>query len=164
VAGERRMRRRRHLEGGVVAALDVVEPEDAEPKAAIYRRAGINSPRRMAGRPSAVAFTARGRRCARGRPQCAEDEMMRTTITHSHRQVGATRRPGIFVAFLRAFLSSGVPERAPEGRGWPGLAGSMKAQIRANTRIRGRDWADLRRPDEKNARRGPRRACEWRCS
>jgi hypothetical protein len=25
----------------------------------------------------------------------------------------------------------------------------MKAQIRAKTRIRGRDWADLRRPDEK---------------
>jgi hypothetical protein len=40
----------------------------------------------------------------------------------------------------------------------------MKAQIRAKTRIRGRDWADLRRPDEKNACRGPHRACEWRCS
>jgi hypothetical protein len=40
----------------------------------------------------------------------------------------------------------------------------MKAQIRAKTRIRGRDWADLRRPDEKNACRKPRRACEWRCS
>jgi hypothetical protein len=25
----------------------------------------------------------------------------------------------------------------------------MKAQIQAKTRIRGRDWADLRRPDEK---------------
>jgi hypothetical protein len=40
----------------------------------------------------------------------------------------------------------------------------MKAQIRAKTTIRGRDWADLRRPDEKNTCRGPRRACEWRCS
>jgi hypothetical protein len=25
----------------------------------------------------------------------------------------------------------------------------MKAQIRAKTRIRGRDWTDLRHPDEK---------------
>jgi hypothetical protein len=28
----------------------------------------------------------------------------------------------------------------------------------------GVDWADLRHPDEKHACRGPRRACEWRCS
>jgi hypothetical protein len=74
---------------------------------------------------------------------------MRTTIAHSHRQVGATRRAGIFLAVLHAFLSSGVPEHAPEGRGWPGLAGWMKAQIWAKTRIWGRDWADLRRSDEK---------------
>jgi hypothetical protein len=78
----------------------------------------------------------------------------RPMTARSRRQVGATRRAGIFVAFSRAFLSSGVPERAPEGRGWSGLAGWMKAQIRAKTRIQGRDWADLRRPDEKNARRG----------
>jgi hypothetical protein len=89
---------------------------------------------------------------------------MRTTTTHSRRQVGATRRARIFLAFSRAFLSSGVPERAPEGRGWPGLVGWMKAQIRAKTRIRGRDWADLRHPDEKKGCRGPRQACEWRCS
>jgi hypothetical protein len=79
---------------------------------------------------------------------------MRTTTAHSRRQVGATRRAGIFLAFSRAFLSSGVPERAPKGRGWPGLAGWMKAQIRAKTRIRGRDWADLRRLDEKKGAGG----------
>jgi hypothetical protein len=79
---------------------------------------------------------------------------MRTTTAHSRRQVRATRRAGIFLAFSRAFLSSGVPEHAPEGRGWPGLAGWMKAQIQAKTRIRGRDWADLRCPDEKMGARG----------
>jgi hypothetical protein len=67
----------------------------------------------------------------------------------SRRQLGATRRAGSFLAVSRAFLSSGVPERAPEGRGWPGLAGWMKAQIRAKKRNRGRDWAVFRRPDEK---------------
>jgi hypothetical protein len=56
---------------------------------------------------------------ARGRRRCAEDETMRTTTAHSRRQVRATRRAGIFLAGLRAFLSSGVPERAPEG--WDGL-------------------------------------------
>jgi hypothetical protein len=30
----------------------------------------------------------------------------------------------------RVFVSSGVPERASESRGWPGLAGWMKAQFR----------------------------------
>jgi hypothetical protein len=80
-------------------------------EAAIYRRAGINSPRRVVGRPSAGTFTARGRRCARGRRRCAEDETMRTTTAHSRRQVGATRRAGIFLAFSHAFLSSGVPKR-----------------------------------------------------
>jgi hypothetical protein len=74
---------------------------------------------------------------------------MRTTTVLSRRQVGATRRAGTFLAVSRAFLSSGVPERAPEGRGWPGLAGWMKTQIRAKTRNRGRDWAVFRRPDEK---------------
>jgi hypothetical protein len=101
---------------------------------------------------------------ARGRRRCAEDETIRTTTAHSRRQVGATRRAGIFLAVSHAFLSSGVPERAPGGRGWPGLAGWMKAQIWAKTRIRGRDWADLRRLDEKNGCQGPRRAREWRCS
>jgi hypothetical protein len=91
--------------------------------AVLYRRAGIKSPRRMAGRPSAAAFTARERRCVRERRRCAEDETMRTMTAHSCRQIGATRRAGIFFAFLRAFLSSGVPERAPEGWGWPGLTG-----------------------------------------
>jgi hypothetical protein len=93
----------------------------------------------------------------RGRRDDEDDD--RPTTAYSHRKVGSTRRAGIFVAFSRAFLSSGVPERAPEGRGWPGLAGWMKAQIRAKTWIRGRDWADLHRPDEKNGCRGPRRAC-----
>jgi hypothetical protein len=66
---------------------------------------------------------------ARGRRRCVEDETMRTTTAHSRRQVGATRRARIFLAVSRAFLSSGVPEHAPEGRGWSGLAGWMKAQI-----------------------------------
>jgi hypothetical protein len=39
----------------------------------------------------------------------------------SRRQVGATRRVGSFLAYSRTFLSSEVPERAPEDRGWPGL-------------------------------------------
>jgi hypothetical protein len=78
---------------------------------------------------------------------------MRTTTAHSRQQVGATRRAGIFLAVSRAFLSSGVPERAPEGRGWSGLAGWMKAQIRAKTRIRGHDWTDLRHPDKKRVPR-----------
>jgi hypothetical protein len=86
---------------------------------------------------------------ARERRRCAEDDTMRTTTALSRRQVGATRRTGNFLAVLRAFLSSGVPERAPEGRGWPGLTGWMKAQIRAKTRNRGRDWAVFRRLDEK---------------
>jgi hypothetical protein len=51
---------------------------------------------------------------------------------------------------LRFFISSRVPERASESRGWPGLAGWMKAQIRAKTRNRGRGWAEYHRPDEKN--------------
>jgi hypothetical protein len=63
-----------------------------------------------------------------------------------------------------AFISSGVPERAPGDRGWPGLAGWIKAKIRGKTRNRGRDWAEYRRPDVKNGRRGPRRGDGWRCS
>jgi hypothetical protein len=69
-----------------------------------------------------------------------EEDAMRTTTALSRRQVGATRRAGSFLAVSRAFLSSGVPERALEGRGWPGLAGWMKAQIRAKSRNRERDW------------------------
>ena len=69
-----------------------------------------------------------------------------------------------FLGVSRAFASSGLPERAPVGRGWPGLAGWMKAQIRVKTRNRGRDWAEFRRPDEKKGCRGPRRGDEWRCS
>jgi hypothetical protein len=52
---------------------------------------------------------------------------MRMTTVHSRRQVWATPRAKIFLAFSRAFISSGVPERVPEGRGWPRLAGWMKA-------------------------------------
>jgi hypothetical protein len=74
---------------------------------------------------------------------------MRTTTALSHRQVGATRRAGTFRAVSRAFVSSRVPERAPVGRGWPGLAGWMKAQIREKMRNQGRDWAVFHRPDEK---------------
>jgi hypothetical protein len=40
---------------------------------------------------------------------------------------------------IPVFLSPGVPERTPEGRGWPGLAGWMKAQLRAKTRNREHD-------------------------
>jgi hypothetical protein len=40
----------------------------------------------------------------------------------------------------------------------------MKAQIRAKTRNRGRGWAEFRRPDVKNGRRGPSRGDGWRCS
>jgi hypothetical protein len=87
---------------------------------------------------------------ARGRRRCVEDETMRTTTELSRRQVRAIRLAGIFFATSRAFLSSGVPERASEGRGWTGLAEWMKAQIRAKSRNRGRDWANFRRPDEKN--------------
>jgi hypothetical protein len=42
----------------------------------------------------------------------------------------------------RVFVSSGVPERASENRGCPGLSGWMKAQIQAKTRNRGRGWAE----------------------
>jgi hypothetical protein len=42
----------------------------------------------------------------------------------------------------RVLVSSGVLERASESRGWHGLSGWMKAQIRAKTRNRGRDWAE----------------------
>jgi hypothetical protein len=38
-----------------------------------------------------------------------------------------------------AFLSSGVSERATGDRGWPGLAGWIKAQIRGETRNQGHD-------------------------
>jgi hypothetical protein len=53
-----------------------------------------------------------------------------------------------------AFLSFGVPERALGDRGWPGLAGWMKAQIRGKMRNRRRDWTVFRRPDEKTAAGG----------
>jgi hypothetical protein len=89
--------------------------------AALYRRAGINSPRRVAGRPSAAAFTARGRRCVRRR-RCAEDETMRTTTAHSRQQVGATRPAGTRGNFPRLFacVSFVRSPRACPGR--PGMA------------------------------------------
>jgi hypothetical protein len=65
---------------------------------------------------------------------------------------------------VSAFLLSGVPERAPGDRGWPGLVEWIKAQIRGKTRNRGRDWAKYRRPDVKNDRRGPSQGDGWRCS
>jgi hypothetical protein len=55
-----------------------------------------------------------------------------TTTALFRLQVGATRRAGTFLGVSHVFVSSGLPERAPgEGRGWPGLSGWMKAQIRA---------------------------------
>jgi hypothetical protein len=79
---------------------------------------------------------------------------MRTTTALSRRQVGATRHARNFLAVSRAFLSSRVPERAPEGRGWPELAGWMKAQIRTKKRIRWHDWTVFHRPDEKKGCQG----------
>jgi hypothetical protein len=64
----------------------------------------------------------------------------------------------------RIFVSSRVPERASESRGWPGLAGWMKAQIRDKTRNRGRDWPEYHRSDEKMRCRGPTQGDGWRCS
>jgi hypothetical protein len=55
---------------------------------------------------------------------------------------------------IPAFLSSGVPERAPGDRGWSGLAGWMKAQIRGKMKHRGRDWTIFRCPNEKTAAGG----------
>jgi hypothetical protein len=86
---------------------------------------------------------------ARGRRRCAEDETMTTTALSLADKSGATRRAGNFLAVSRVFLSSGVPESAPEGRGWPGLVGWMKAQIQTKTTIQGHDWTDLCRSDEK---------------
>jgi hypothetical protein len=40
------------------------------------------------------------------------------------------------------------------GRGWPGLARWMKAQIRAKTRNRGRDCAVFHRSNEKKTAEG----------
>jgi hypothetical protein len=80
--------------------------------------------------------------------------MMRTTTALSRRQLGATRRAGSFLTVSRAFLLSKVPERAPKGRGWPGLARWMKARIRAKTRNRGRDWAIFCRSDGKKGAGG----------
>jgi hypothetical protein len=42
---------------------------------------------------------------------------MRTTTALSRRQVGASRCAGTFRTVFRAFVSSGVPERAPGGAG-----------------------------------------------
>jgi hypothetical protein len=72
----------------------------------------------------------------------------------SHRQSGP----------VPAFLSSGVPERASGDRGWPGLAGWIKAQIQGETKNQGRDWAEYRHPDVKNGRQGPSQGDGWRCS
>jgi hypothetical protein len=43
---------------------------------------------------------------------------------------------------LRVFDSSGVPKRASESRGWPGLSGWMKARFRVKTRNWGHGWAE----------------------
>jgi hypothetical protein len=73
----------------------------------------------------------------------------------SHRQSGP----------VPAFLSFGVPERTPGGRGWPGLSGWIKALFRRKMRNRRSGWAELRRSDErKKGVRGPHRGDGWRCS
>jgi hypothetical protein len=58
----------------------------------------------------------------------------------------------------RIFVSSGVPERASESRGWPGLAGWMKAQIWTKTRNPEHGWAEYCYPDEKNDLSRPHQA------
>jgi hypothetical protein len=134
--------------------------------AMIYRRAGINSPRRVAGRPSAAAFTACRRRCAR------EDDDARKTRRWGRRPPTLTDRSGPHDArefsspFRARFFCPECPSaplKAGDGLGSPD-GWRPRSGRRVKSRIRGRDWADLRRPDEKNGCQGPRRACEWRCS
>jgi hypothetical protein len=89
-------------------------------RSAINRRPRINSHRRVeATRSSATGFY-RGRRLA--------------FLADKSGPPGARE---LSLDVSRAFVSSGHPERAPRSRGWPGLAGWMKAQIRAKTRNRG---------------------------
>jgi hypothetical protein len=76
------------------------------------------------------------------------NKLMMGNYPSSRQHRGPARRFAHF-CFVRS------PEHASESRGWPGLAGWMKAQIRAKTRNRGRDWAEYRRPDEKIGCRGP---------
>jgi hypothetical protein len=85
---------------------------------AIYKRAGINSPRRVAGRPSAVAFTARGRRCAekktmRERRDDEDDDRPLSPISRGHTTRGNFPRRFARVSFVRS-------PRARPGR--PGMA------------------------------------------
>jgi hypothetical protein len=142
-----------------------LDPCPASPKrggVGRYRSSSLESSSLTTGAP--LAGCASSGLCGGGGRRCTEDDAMRTTTALSRRQVGATRCAGTFLGVSRAFVSSGVPERTPGGRGWPGLAGWMKAQIRVKTRNRGRDWALFRRPDEKKGCRGPRRVHGWRCS
>jgi hypothetical protein len=64
----------------------------------------------------------------------------------------------------RAFVSSGVPERSPGGRGWPGLSRRMKGLIRTKSTSQGRDWAVFVHPDGKKGSWGPRQGDGLRCS
>jgi hypothetical protein len=76
---------------------------------------------------------------------------MRTTIALSRRQVGATRRAGTFIGFSRAFVSSGLPERAPGGLG---IAWARRMDESPNPGENEEPGARLglfRRPDKKMA-------------
>jgi hypothetical protein len=86
-----------------------------------------------------------------------ETKLMAGNYPSCRRHHGPARRFTLFVSF-------GVPERASESRGWSGLAGWMKAQIRAKTRNRRRGWAEYRCPNEKMSCRGPTQGDGWRCS
>jgi hypothetical protein len=57
--------------------------------------------------------------------------------------------------------SPSAPRGTEVGVGSPDV---FRGQIRTKTWNRGRDWAELRRPDGKNVDRGPRREDEWGCS
>jgi hypothetical protein len=90
----------------------------------------------VAGRPLAAAFTARGRRCAgkatmRGRRDDEDDDRLLSPTSRGHTTRGNFPRRFARVSFVRS------PRAHPGRTGWPGLAGWMKVQIRAKTRIRG---------------------------
>jgi hypothetical protein len=88
-----------------------------------------------------------------------------THARHISGRRGYCRRNQTFVADRsrppdgsRAFLSSGVPESSPRGRGWPGHSGRMKGWTKS--RSQGRGWAVFVHPDEKKPSWGARRETE----
>jgi hypothetical protein len=80
----------------------------------------------------------------RGRRDDEDDDRSLSPTSQGHTTRGKFLRYFARISFVRS------PRARPGRPGWPGLAGWMKAQIRAKSRNRGRDWADFRRPDEKN--------------